>query len=127
MQKVLICVLILLGAYCLCRALQLHERSDWVPLRVEHGIASWYGPSFYGRRTADGTVLERHSRWVAHKTLRFGTRVRVTDLETGRSVVAEVKDRGPYVRGRIVDLTEALALELGIHERGIVHVRMDVL
>ena len=95
--------------------------------RTEYGVASWYGPGFYGRITADGTVLKPYSCWVAHKHLPLGTKVRITDLHTGRSVITEVKDRGPYKRGRVVDLTEALARHLGIHERGIARVRVDVL
>lgn len=119
MKKLLVLILLLWGVHTLL--------SPPPPTRVEHGVASWYGPRFYGRKTADGTVLERHSRWVAHKTLPLGTQVYITDLSTGRSVKAEVKDRGPYIRGRIVDLTESLAHELGIHHRGIAHVRVDVL
>lgn len=101
--------------------------SRWRVPHTEYGVASWYGPGFYNKVTADGTVLKPHSCWVAHKHLPLGTDVRITDLRTGRSVIATVKDRGPYKRGRIVDLTEALAYHLGIHERGIARVRVDVL
>ncbi len=78
------------------------------------GIASWYGPGFYGNRTADGTVLKRNSLWVAHKTLPLGTKVEFTNPNNGKKIVLEVKDRGPYITGREYDLTESAAEYLGI-------------
>ena len=78
------------------------------------GVASWYGPGFYGNKTADGTVLTRDSLWVAHKTLPFGTKIRFTNPSNGRSVVLTVKDRGPYIAGREYDLTEKAAELLGV-------------
>ena len=78
------------------------------------GIASWYGPGFYGNRTADGTVLKRDSLWVAHKTLPLGTKIKFTNPNNGKSIVLEVKDRGPYISGREYDLTESAAEYLEI-------------
>ena len=78
------------------------------------GIASWYGPGFYGNRTADGTVLKRNSLWVAHKTLPLGTKVEFTNPNNGKKIVLEVKDRGPYITGREYDLTESAAEYLDI-------------
>ena len=80
----------------------------------ERGLASWYGPGFFGHKTACGPILRRLSYWIAHKTLPCGTRVRVTNRTNGRSIVVQVLDRGPYVRGRVVDLTVAAAQKLGV-------------
>jgi rare lipoprotein A len=73
------------------------------------GLASWYGPGLYGRRTASGTVHTGAALTAAHRSLPFGTRVRVTNLENGRAVVVVVDDRGPFVRGRVIDLSWAAA------------------
>ncbi len=77
------------------------------------GLASWYGPGFQGRRTANGEKFNTHALTAAHKTLPFGTRVRVVNKRNGRSVVVRINDRGPYVRGRIIDLSHAAARAIG--------------
>ena len=92
---------------------------------AERGLASWYGPGFFGHKTACGPILRRLSYWIAHKTLPCGTRVRVTNRATGRSIVVQVLDRGPYVRGRVVDLTVAAAQKLGVS--GTAPVQVDVM
>jgi hypothetical protein len=78
------------------------------------GVASWYGPDFYGNRTADGTVLKRDSLWVAHRTLPLGTKIQFTNPNNGKKIVLEVKDRGPFRPGREYDLTESAAEYLGV-------------
>jgi rare lipoprotein A len=88
------------------------------------GIASWYGGRFHGRRTASGEVYNKYAYTAAHRTLPFGTRVRVINLENGRSVVLTVNDRGPFVRGRIIDVSQRAARALGFMRRGIVRVRV---
>lgn len=80
----------------------------------EVGIASWYGPGFQGNFTASGEVYDMYAVSAAHKTLPFGSIVRVTDLETGRSIVVRINDRGPYVKGRIIDLSFGAARLLGL-------------
>lgn len=95
-------------------------------LAAEVGIASWYGPGFHGRTTASGEIYDQNGRTCAHKTLKFGTRVRVTDLRTGRSTICRVNDRGPFVRGRVIDLSRWAARRLGIMRRGTSRVRVDV-
>jgi rare lipoprotein A len=80
----------------------------------QQGIASWYGAES-GRRTANGERFPTREATAAHKTMPFGTRIRVTDMATGRSVVVRINDRGPYVRGRIIDLSPAAARALGGH------------
>ena len=90
------------------------------------GLASWYGPGFHGRRTASGTVHTGAALTAAHRSLPFGTRVRVTNLANGRTVVVVVDDRGPFVRGRVIDLSLAAARRLGMVRDGVVPVRLEV-
>ena len=78
------------------------------------GLASWYGPGFWGHRTASGERLNAGAFTAAHRFLPFGTRVLVTSRRTGRSVVVRINDRGPYARGRIIDLSSASARALGM-------------
>jgi rare lipoprotein A len=80
----------------------------------QKGAASWYGPGFHGRKTASGERFNTHAMTAAHKTLAFGTRVRVTNEKTGRAVVVRINDRGPYAHGRIIDLSQASARAIGI-------------
>ncbi|MGQ9630665.1 MAG: septal ring lytic transglycosylase RlpA family protein [bacterium] len=91
------------------------------------GIASWYGPGFHGRRTANGEIYDMWSMTAAHKTLPLGSEVRVTNLENGRSVVVRINDRGPYAAGRIIDLSRAAAQALGFVDEGTARVRIEVL
>lgn len=84
----------------------------------DRGKGSWYGGRFHGRRTASGEKFDMHDLTAAHKTLPFGTRVRVRDLDTGKEVVVRINDRGPHVRGRIIDLSRAAALALGVLHAG---------
>jgi rare lipoprotein A len=95
--------------------------------RGEIGLASFYGKRFQGRRTASGERYDMHALTCAHPTAPFGTSLRVTDLETGRSVVVRVNDRGPFEKGRVVDLSLAAARKLGMVERGLARVRIEPL
>ena len=95
---------------------------------IQTGYASFYGPEWHGRQTASGERLNIHAMTAAHKSLPFGTRVRVTLLSTGKSVVVRINDRGPFVRGRIIDLTDDAARKIGLDgHRGIGKVRLEVL
>jgi len=94
---------------------------------AQTGWASWYGPRFHGRRTANGERFNKFQLTAAHRTLPFGTRVRVTNLQNGRSTVVRINDRGPYIRGRIIDLSYAAAIQLGMHRQGVVQVRVEIL
>ena len=78
------------------------------------GIASWYGPGFHGRRTASGERFNTHALTAAHRSLPFGSRVKVTNTRTGRSVVVRINDRGPFTGGRVIDLSQAAARAVGI-------------
>ena len=94
---------------------------------VEVGMASWYGPKFHGRKTASGEVFDMHAYTAAHRTLPFGTLVRVTYLKTGKSVVVRINDRGPWKRGRIIDLSYAAARKVGLVRDGTGRVRLEVI
>ena len=102
------------------------SRAPAAPLR-EEGIASFYARDFQGRRTASGLRYDGQAMTCAHPTHAFGTVLRVTDVETGRSVDVKVTDRGPYARGRVVDLSWAAARALGILERGLARVIVEVI
>lgn len=90
------------------------------------GVASWYGPGLYGNKTANGEVFTGEDLTAAHLKLKFGTRVQVTRLDTGASVVVRINDRGPYVPPRIIDLSERAAEVLGMKEKGLAEVRLDI-
>ena len=89
------------------------------------GIASWYGKHLHGRPTASGERFNERAMTAAHPTLPFGTRVRVTNLENGRSVQLTINDRGPFVRGRIIDVSRAAASVLGFERKGLARVRVQ--
>lgn len=88
-------------------------------------MASFYGAAHDGKTTADGGTFDQHDFTAAHRTLAFGTVVRVTDLDNGRSVKVEINDRGPHVKGRIIDLSSAAARALGMAHDGIARVRVE--
>jgi rare lipoprotein A len=93
---------------------------------IESGLASWYGQPFHGRLTASGEVYDMEAMTAAHKTLPFGTELRVLCLETGASVVVRINDRGPFVAGRIIDLSAAAARALGLEKRGVTRVSLSL-
>jgi rare lipoprotein A len=98
------------------------------PVRFQvQGMASWYGPGFHGNLTANGERYNQYALTAASKTLPFGTRVRVTNLDNGRSVVVRVNDRGPYVGDRILDLSMGAAQIIGTVSSGVSSVRLDIL
>jgi len=97
------------------------------PLFVETGLASWYGAPYNHRRSSNGQVYDMHALTAAHRTLPLGTTVRVTNLKTGSSVVVEITDRGPFVYGRILDLSQAAAKKVDVWGAGVAMVRLEVL
>lgn len=101
--------------------------ADASPVRTIHGSASWYGGKFHGRRTANGERFDMHALTAAHKSLRFGTKVRVTNRKNGKSVVVRINDRGPYAKGRVIDLSRAAAATIGMIGSGIAMVQIDIL
>ena len=97
-----------------------------VPIRApQTGTASWYGHEHAGRATASGAVFDPDRLTAAHRKLPLGTRVRVTHIASGRSVVVTINDRGPYVRGRIIDLSHEAAEQLGMVDTGLAKVRLE--
>ena len=94
---------------------------------VTTGQASWYGPGFYGGRTANGDVLRRGDFTAAHRSLPFGTKVRVTNLWNGRTAVVRINDRGPFVGHRVIDIGPGAASHLGLVASGVASVRLEVL
>ena len=114
-------------ARALKKEVQVAEKNQSV-LKTFHGIASWYSiKTNHGRQTASGRRLSNGAYTAAHKSLPFGTKVRVTSLATGKSEVLRITDRGPYVKGRIIDVTIGSAQRLGFHSRGITRVKVEVL
>ena len=89
------------------------------------GVASYYGGKFHGRRTASGEIFNKNALTAAHRSLPFGTKLKVTNLRNGRTVLVRVNDRGPHVRGRIIDLSHAAAKKIGL--KGVVRVKLEVL
>jgi rare lipoprotein A len=94
---------------------------------VETGVASWYGPGFHGKSTANGERYDQSERTGAHRTLQMPSIVRVTNLDNGRSTVVRINDRGPFARSRIIDLSRSAAEELDIVRNGTARVRLDQL
>ncbi|MEO6801746.1 MAG: septal ring lytic transglycosylase RlpA family protein [Granulicella sp.] len=95
------------------------------PDEVEVGLASWYGPPYHNRKGADGTIYDQNAMTAAHKTLPMGSMVRVTNLVNGESVVVKITDRGPFIPGRIIDLSLAAAKAAGVYQAGVVKVRVE--
>ncbi|WP_369795464.1 septal ring lytic transglycosylase RlpA family protein [Synechococcus sp. GFB01] len=96
-------------------------------LQTSTGKASWYGPGFYGNRTANGEVFRPGTMTAAHRTLPFGTRVRVTNLNNGRTAVVRINDRGPFHGSRVIDLAHGAATQLGVVSSGLARVKLEVL
>jgi rare lipoprotein A len=94
---------------------------------IDKGVmtASWYGPRFNGKLTANGEIFDQQAFTAAHKKLKFGTLLKLTNLRNNKSIVVRINDRGPYVRGRQLDLSKAAALSLGMVERGVVKLKVE--
>jgi rare lipoprotein A len=97
------------------------------PLVTETGLASWYGGVYNHRRGSNGEIYDMHAMTAAHRTLPLGSIVRVTNLKTERSTVVRITDRGPFIRGRILDLSEQAARQVDVWVAGVAMVRLDVL
>jgi len=95
------------------------------PVSSEVGIASWYGPPYHNRHAADGSIYDQNAMTAAHKTLPMGSVVRVTNLSNGQSVVVKITDRGPFIDGRIIDLSLAAAKEIDVYRPGTAKVRVE--
>ena len=91
-----------------------------------HGVSSWYGPNFHGKHTSNGEVYNMHARTAAHKTWPMDTMVKVSNLQNGKSTIVRINDRGPFVRGRIIDCSYKAGKEIGLDKMGIAKVRIKV-
>ena len=121
-----------LGAFVLATTLVFAScsahRAQIVPVgKTQRGVASWYGPTFHGKATASGEIFDTYRMTAAHKTLPFGALVEVKNLENGKTVRVRINDRGPFVRGRVIDLTYAAAEEIGMLADGTAKVELTVL
>jgi len=96
-------------------------------VEASSGVVSWYGGKFHGRKTASGERYDKNELTAAHKTLPFGTKVKVTNIRNGKSVVVEINDRGPFVKSRVLDLSQAAFSEIGHTNTGVMHVEYEVL
>jgi rare lipoprotein A len=97
------------------------------PLATEVGRASWYGPPYHNRRGSNGEVYNMHAMTAAHRTLPLGAIVRVTNLKTGHSALVRITDRGPFIPGRVLDLSLAAAHKLDVYQPGIAEVKVEVM
>jgi rare lipoprotein A len=95
------------------------------PLFTQTGLASFYGRAHDGKTTANGESFDSSGFTAAHRTLAFGTLVKVTNLENGQTVTVKITDRGPFVRGRVIDVSRAAALALGMQDKGVTRVKIE--
>lgn len=100
---------------------------DTKPLLIETGIASWYGPPYHNRRGSNGEIYDMHAMTAAHRTLPLGSIVRVVSLDNQASATVRITDRGPFVEGRVIDLSKAAAEKIGMLQKGTTQVRLEVL
>ncbi|OGW43228.1 MAG: hypothetical protein A2132_07215 [Nitrospirae bacterium RBG_16_43_11] len=102
-------------------------RSPYAAGYVERGIASWYGEDFHGKPTSSGEIYNMYDLTAAHKLMPLGTVAKITNLDNDRSVVVKINDRGPFIDGRIIDLSYSAATEIGMMEKGLSRVEIKVL
>jgi rare lipoprotein A len=106
---------------------QIEVPPDTKPLLVETGIASWYGPPYDHRMGSNGEIYDMHAMTAAHRTLPLGSTVRVTSSSSGKSVIVRITDRGPFIQGRIIDLSQAAARQIDLIRSGTGEVRIELL
>lgn len=123
-----VCTLLVIGAATCGSAPRFEPSVTTAPaVSTSTGVASWYGPGFNGKKTASGERFNENLFTAAHRTLPFGSVVRVTNLQNGRSVDVRINDRGPFAKGRVIDISKAAAKEIGIIQQGIGRVEVHVL
>ena len=96
-------------------------------VHYQEGIASFYGRTHHGRQTASGAIFDMNGPTAAHRELALGTRIKVTNLQNGRHAELLVNDRGPYIRGRVLDVSQGTARQLGFEEQGTTRVRIETI
>ncbi len=129
MMKLLLPLIAFLFVGCVSSSKRVEEsEADLKPVSVQNGIASFYAGRWIGRKTANGEIYQARDRTAAHRTLPFNTRVRVTDKLTGKSTIVRINNRGPYVKGRVIDLSLRAAREIGLtRKRGLARVKLEIL
>jgi rare lipoprotein A len=115
-----------LSAVVLCSVLSVAGIAE-AGRSVSSGMASWYGPGFHGRLTANGERYNQNALTAAHKSWKFGTKVKVTNSNNGKSVVVRINDRGPYVGSRVIDLSKGAAQAIGMINAGVSKVTLEIL
>lgn len=118
-------LVVLASVICGCSTSQASAGDQWMG-HTETGVASYYADTYVDRHTASGELYQSSEMTAAHRTLPFGTLVQVTNIKNGRSVVVRVNDRGPFVRGRIIDLSRAAFDRIGNTSQGLLKVRIEV-
>ncbi len=121
----ILAAVILAGATAACGRKPVEATTSERPHFVQTGVASWYGSGFDGGKTASGERFDPDEMTAAHRSLPFGTTVRVTNLRNNRSAHVRITNRGPFVKGRIIDLSPAAAKQLQIGKAGVVRVRIE--
>lgn len=104
---------------------ELQSKNLGRPISTEVGLSSWYGPPYHHRQAADGSIFDQNALTAAHRTLPLGTVVRVTNVATGESVIVRITDRGPFVQGRVLDLSLAAAKAIGVYRAGVARVKIE--
>jgi rare lipoprotein A len=120
--------------YSLLLAGMLSGACSWIPKGEaqfdvgikDRGVASWYGEQFHGRQAANGEIFDMDALTAAHRTMPLGSIVRVVNLANGKALHVRITDRGPYVNGRILDLSRAAAVQLGMEQEGTTHVQIEI-
>ncbi len=113
------------SAACLCASAAAMPSAD-APSFTQIGVASWYGPGFHLKRTASGELFDMFGVTAAHRSLPLHTIARVTNLDNGQAILVKINDRGPYVGGRVIDLSREAARLLDMEEDGLAEVRIEV-
>src|SRR5579872_5070069 len=106
---------------------ELEIPSDAKPLFVETGIASWYGPPYHNRRGSNGEIYDMHAMTAAHRTLPLGSIVRVVNVDTKASALVRITDRGPFIPGRVIDLSLAAAKKIDVWRPGVAQVKVELM
>jgi rare lipoprotein A len=101
--------------------------SDTKPIATETGLASWYGPPYHNRRGSNGEIYNMHAMTAAHRTYPLGSIVRVTNVKTGATALVRITDRGPFIPGRVVDLSLAAAHKLDVYQPGVAQVKVELM
>jgi len=114
------------GVAILVAASALSGAADQPATVAEAGIASYYGAEYHGKRTASGEIYDMHQLTAAHPRYAFGTRVRVTHSGNNRSVIVRINDRGPFIKGRVIDLSQSAAEELKMVKSGLAQVKLEI-